>query len=173
MGGMPLNKEIYVSIANLTVKQVKIISYGIIAAIGSVVIYLFRGKLTERGSLKSFIEYAFIMNIIPIISPLAWKAYFIFLFPSYFLNYLFLYQNKNTLSKTSNIFLKISYYLSILFTVFSTELFVGNYFSDILEVYSVITIGTILIAINLVVFYIHYGKFSQNLNNIPATNKTA
>lgn len=162
--GMPLNKAIYVNIFDLTIHQVKIISYSILALTGSVVVYLFRRKTDDRKSLRSFIEYAFILTIIPILSPISWKAYFIFLFPSYFLNYLFLYQYKNELKRSTVKYLKFSYFLSILLTVFSTELFVGNYFSDILEVFSVITIGTILIAINLLIVYMNMDKFTERIN---------
>ena len=165
LGGMPLNKAIYLNLFNLTIEQVKIVSYAVVAIAGSFVLYIFRRKLDKRNSLKSFIEYAFILNIIPLLSPLAWKAYFIFLFPSYFLNYLFLFQYKNNLGKSLNIYFKVSYYVSILLTVFSSELFIGNYFSDVLEVFSVITIGSILIAVNLIIIYLNFDMYNKNLNS--------
>ncbi|MEM9548972.1 MAG: glycosyltransferase family 87 protein, partial [Bacteroidota bacterium] len=101
----PLNKEIYINILNLSISGVKVVSYSLIALVGSAVVYIFRNKLNERNSLKSFLEYAFILTIIPILSPLAWKAYFIFLFPGYFVSCLFLFHYKNTLTKATNVFL--------------------------------------------------------------------
>ena len=56
-------------------QQLKIISYGIIAIIAFFVGFTFRKKLEQRDSLHSLIEYAFILNIIPVLSPLAWKFY--------------------------------------------------------------------------------------------------
>jgi len=155
----PLNKEIYINILNLTIHQVKMVSYGILAIAGSAVIYLFRNKLTQRDSLKLFLEFAFILTITPILSPLAWKAFFIFLFPGYFIIYLFIFRFKYSLSKTVSTFIKTSFYLSIVLTVLSSELFIGKYYSDVAEAYSCITVGTILVALNILFIYFHYDKF--------------
>ncbi len=157
-------KEISIGIANLSIEQVKLVSYALLASAASVVIYLFRDKLIKKDSLKSFLEYAFILTIIPVLSPLSWKAYFIFLFPAFFLNYLFIYQFKNSLKAPLNRFLRIIFFSSVLLTVFSSEMFVGAYFSDILEAFSCITIGSMLLALNVLLFYLHYEKFDKKLN---------
>ncbi len=161
----PLNQAIYLNVVNLTIEQVKIVSYAIVAIAGSFVVALFRNKLAEKNNLKSFLEYAFIMTIIPILSPLAWKAYFIFLFSGYFINYLFIYQYKNTLNNVLNYYLKISFYISILLVVFTSDLFLGKYLSDIFETFSCITIGTILLAINILIFYVNINKYDRKLKH--------
>ncbi len=161
----PLNEEIYINIFNFPLENIKLISYALIGFSALPVMFLFRKKITERTGLKSFIEYALVLNVIPILSPLAWKAYFIFLFPSYFLNYLFIYQYKNQLSKRLNFFIKVNYYASIILTVFSSELFTGKYFSDIMELFASITIGSILIAINLLIFFSYYHKFEKKYSS--------
>ncbi len=158
-------KEISIGVLNLSVEQVKLISYALLAAAASGVIYLFREKLIKKDSLKSFLEYAFILTIIPVLSPLSWKAYFIFLFPAFFLNYLFIYQFKNSLNTSLNHLLRIIFFVSILLTVFSSEMFVGAYFSDILEALSCITIGSMLLALNVLLFYLHYEKFDKKLKS--------
>ncbi len=158
-------KEISIGAANLSIEQVKLVSYGLLACAASVVIYLFRNKLIKKDSLKSFLEYAFILTIIPVLSPLSWKAYFIFLFPAYFLNYLFIFQFRNSLKASLNCFLRIIFFSSVLLTVFSSEMFVGAYFSDILEAFSCITIGSMLIALNILLFFLHYEKFDKKLKS--------
>ena len=155
----PFNKAIYLNVINLTIVQIKILSYGLVAIVGAFVLYIFRKKLTERNSLKTFIEYAFILNVIPVLSPLAWKAYFIFLFPSYFINYLFIYVNENKLNKTTRYYLKISFLVSIMLTILSTEIVVGRYLSVLMETFSCITIGSILMAINLLIYYVNFDKY--------------
>lgn len=150
-------------LAPLKAGQVKIVSYTVIAAAGSLVVFLFRKKIDERSSLKIFLEYAFVVTVIPVLSPLAWKAYFIFLFPAYLINYLFIFQFKNSLSNFVNNYLKITYYISIALTVFSSELFLGKYLSDVAEAFSCITIGSILAAINILIFYSYYHKYDTSL----------
>ncbi len=158
-------KEISIGIANLSIEQVKLVSYALLASAATVVIYLFRVKLIKKDSLKSFLEYAFIFTIIPVLSPLSWKAYFIFLFPAFFLNYLFIFQFENSLKASLNRLLRIIFFSSVLLTVFSSEMFVGAYFSDILEAFSCITIGSMLIAFNILLFYLHYEKFDKKLKS--------
>jgi hypothetical protein len=144
-------------------KQLKMVAYGIVAIIALFIAYAFRKKLEQRDSLQSLIEYVFVLNIIPILSPLAWKAYFIFLFPSYFLNVLFIFHASSTLSKQAAGLLKISFYCSVILTVFSSELFVGKHFSDVLESFSIITIGSALAALNLYLIYMNKDKFKTDI----------
>jgi len=159
----PLNKEIYLNILNLTIEQVKIVSYTLIVALGSGVVYLFRKKYLDRSSLKAFLEFTFILTIIPILSPLAWKAFFIFLFPGYFISYLFIFHFNNSLNKITNKYLRISFFVSLILTVFSSELFLGKYYSDVFEAYSCITLGTILVALNILIFYVGFDKYDRLL----------
>ena len=159
----PLNKAIYVNILDLDIKLVKRISYLLLAIPGVWVVYLFRDKLQKRKGLKVFIEYAFILTLLPILTPLSWKSNFIFLFPAYYLNYLILFHSENQFTILANKALKVLFFISIFLTILSSEIFIGNYLSDILEVYSCIAIGTILIAINLVWIYIGFDKIKIEL----------
>ena len=164
-----LDQAIYVNIIDLSLQQTKFVAYIIVAAAGLFVCYLFRLKLTSKTSLQSFIEYAFILSIIPLLSPIAWKAYFIFLFPAYFVNYLFLFAISNSFNNKLLLFQRMLFFVSIALTVFSSELFVGGYFSDVLEVYSCITIGSILLASNLLIFYTNFMKCCGSLSFLKYT----
>lgn len=158
----PLQQEIYINLFDLSLDRVKKLSYLILAPIGLYVVYLFREKLVKRNGLKAFLEYALILNAIPLLSPLAWKAYFIFLWPSFIMNYIFIFHFKNHLKKTTHLLLKTNFFLGIILTIFSSEVFVGVYFSDILEVYSTIAIGAIIIGLNLILIYKNYSKFKPS-----------
>ena len=155
----PLNEPIFINIMNIAIDQIKIVSYTLIGIAALPVIYLFREKIKNRSSLKAFLEYTLILTLIPILSPLAWKAYFIFLFPGFFINYLFIYHINNHLGKNINLLVKVFFITSIILTVFSSEMFVGKYLADILEVFSCYTIGTLLLGINIVIFYVNYNKY--------------
>ena len=152
MMGRLLTKEsgglsIYVNLFDLDINSVKIISYTFVVLISFYPAYLFRKMLINRGSSSSLLEYSIIFNIIPLLSPLAWKGYFIFLWLPYFMSYLYLYQlNKG--NKGSDIkIIKFLFIVSLILNVFSTDAFIGVYLKNVLELYSCITIGTILLLV--------------------------
>lgn len=146
--------DMYVNFANLSVDQVKKVSYAVLGVAGLIIAYFFRNKLEKKSGNKAFLEYAFIISCIPLLSPLAWKAYFIFLIPAYFVSVLHLFYVKGVYSKAKRTWMTILFYSSILLTVFTSDLFVGPRVSDILEAYSAITIGAILININVIIIYL-------------------
>lgn len=137
--------NLYVNFLELNASTVKKLTYLAIAAVSIVPAFLFRKKLVDRTSTKSIFEYAIIFTVIPILSPVAWKAYFIFLWIPYLLLYASLYRVALKIDASKLKVLKVFYWLSVILTVGSTELIVGNYFSDVMEAYSAITFGTIIL----------------------------
>ncbi|MHB1278377.1 MAG: glycosyltransferase family 87 protein [Bacteroidia bacterium] len=77
------------------------------------------------------------LALIPLLSPLAWKAYFIFLSPALF--QLASFYLNDQLSKWE----KGLFWASCSFLILSSEIFIGPYLSDIAELFSLITLGGI------------------------------
>lgn len=151
-----------INLFDLTAHTTKLLTYGAVCLTAIIPAFLFRKKLSNTSNIKSIIEYSIVFTVIPILSPISWKAYFIFLWVPYFLLFAILFRTDTTLSSRTIKWLKIFFWTSVALIVFSSEIFVGFDFSDVLEVYSVITIGTIiLIALQLYVF-IHIDYFDFN-----------
>jgi len=115
----------------------------------------------DKGNEFALLEYSFVLTAIPILSPLAWKGYFIYLWPAYLLVYYYLYHAEMNWSTKKEKTLKGLYILSIILNVFSTDLFVGPYISDVFESYSCVTIGTLILMGLLLTFYT---KMKDNSN---------
>ncbi len=140
-------QNMYVNFLDIQAHTIKLVTYGMIFAASMLPIYLFRKKIKDRRAIRSLLEYSVIFTIIPIFSPVAWKAFFIFLWVPYFLLYLVLYRFEFKLTKKVLTRIRGLFWLSVVLNVFSTELFVGYYLSDLLEAYSVVTIGTVILLI--------------------------
>ena len=152
--------SISINIAELSAVFVKKITYLIIMIISIIPAFIFRNKIKEKLSFKTIIEFAFIFASIPIISPLAWKAYFIFLWLPYLVIYLILFRLDYNVSLKKNNVMKGMFYCSLILTIFSTEAFTGSYISDVLETFGAITFGTIITNILLVIFHLDYDKIN-------------
>ncbi|MEO1712966.1 MAG: hypothetical protein AAFU60_06485, partial [Bacteroidota bacterium] len=100
---------------------------------------------------KGVIEIALLCALIPLLSPLSWKAYFIFLWVPYFVLYAELF-TAEALGQSS--IWRILFLASVLLTVFSTEGIVGRYISDVLETLSCITIGALMLVVALLGRYL-------------------
>lgn len=159
-----LGNGLHVNILSLDPKSVTKSIYVVVALASTYPAYLFRKKLKDKGSIASHLEYAFIFAAIPLLSPLAWKYYFIFLWPAYFLSYYLLYQQSLPFAQKTIVWLKRFFLLSILLTVFSTELFTGRYFSDVLESYSVVTFGALILL--GIVLRLYTGLAKKDLSSI-------
>ncbi len=162
--------DIYINWLNLDVHNAKKVSYAIVGILGLGVAYLFRKTNQHNSQYLFIIQTFFVMTAIPILSPLAWKAYFIFLWPGYFWVYLQLWGKINVQTKFTKLS-KLLYLLSIIGTVFSSEMFLGGYLSDIFEIYAAITIGTILLLVTFLISYsqfTHKGLTESNLNNLES-----
>ncbi len=145
--------DIYLNVMNMELDTLKKVAYGILIIGALYPMYLFRNTLKDRGNAFAILEYTFILTAIPILSPLAWKAYFIFLWPGYLLSYYYLYHDKSDFNLKAKKVLKILFIISIILNVISTDLFVGPYIADLLEVVSSITIGTLILMAILLVIY--------------------
>ncbi len=139
------NINLHVNVLDLKPYAAKKLTYLSIILFAIFPAVLLRKKLVDKSSFNSILEYSLLFIIVPLLSPIAWKAYFIFLWIPYFVLYISLFKAQNELKSLTIIVLKFLFYLSIVFTVFSTEAVIGHYYSDILEAYSVITIGTLIL----------------------------
>lgn len=140
----------YINVADLDPGKIKSITYILITLVASYPAYLFR---KSSSSYFMFCEIAFVLASIPILTPLSWKAYFIFLFPAYLVLYYLLWKKKTLEGNWRSKIAKPLFLISVLFTVFSTEGIMGDYFSDILESYSIILVGTCFLLINIIIVY--------------------
>ncbi|MCB0706783.1 MAG: DUF2029 domain-containing protein [Saprospiraceae bacterium] len=154
--------DLQINVLDLSKESAKNLGYLIVLLFSLFPAFWFRKKLNKPGSLASMLEYAVVFTVVPLLSPLAWKSYFIFLWFPYFISYLLLFQTEHSWSLKTILRLKYLFGLSVVLTVFSSELFVGAYFSDVLEVYSVITIGTILLLLLQLVLVRNLHKFKRD-----------
>ena len=151
--------NLYVNILDVKPHTVKLITYGVIAAVSTIPAFLFRKKLKDRSSFTSILEYSLIFTVIPLLSPISWKAYFIFLWIPYLLLYTILFRANTQLNKATLNLLKYLFWFSVVLNVCSTELIVGRNLSDLMEAYSAITIGTVILLFIQVFVVIRVEKF--------------
>ncbi len=141
------------SILSLKSETVKYITYGSVILASIFPAYLFRKRLADKSNRKAVMEYSFVFSIVPLLSPLAWKAYFIFLWFPYLLTYVYLYRTDNQIERVNMKFLRSLFLCSIVLTTLSAQGIVGWHFSRILETASCVTIGTmVLIFIQLTLY---------------------
>ena len=152
-------RDFYVNVLSLNAANVKKYTYMLILLVSVYPAFLLRKKLTSRSSIKALLEYSFILTAIPLITPLAWKPYFVFLWYAYVLLFAFLFKSENTLNKRLLSVLKFFYFFSVFLNVFSSEIFVGRYISDIMETYSCISFGALILVIIQLVIYQNLHKF--------------
>ena len=151
----------YVNLVEWTPELAKKVSYGIITLAAIIPAFLFRKKAT--GFTLTY-EWIFVLTAVPILSPLSWKAYFIFLYPAYLILYHHLYFGNQDKTRIT-IWMKVFYWISVVLTVLSTEAIAGDEFSDRLESLSFITIGTTILLILLMMFYKSYHKLTPKVIN--------
>lgn len=156
--------NMYVNFTSLPVKAVQKATYVLVAIASIYPAYLFRNRIKSPQSFSNLLQYSIVFTAIPLLSPVSWKAYFIFLWVPYFLIYLFIYRLKSDISKQGIVKLKVMFWLSLVLNVFTTELLTGPYFSDLLEAWSTITFGSILLIVIQVVLFKNLNRF--DLDNI-------
>lgn len=137
--------DIFLNFANLSISQLKMVSYSLLLIGALYVMYWFKRSKSVNFFPLQLIEYTFILTAIPILSPLAWKAYFIFLWPAYLMLCFYLFYHKKRKEHAKHSFFKMLFYLAIALTVISTDLFLGPWLADVTEVFSCLTIGTLLL----------------------------
>lgn len=152
--------DIYLNFMHLSVHQAKMVAY-VVAGILVTVVLLLLNKV-KQPSTSSFLSESFlVMTALPIFSPLAWKAYFIFLWPScIWICHKLLNPNSN---KSPYHKWHIAFMIFfVMTTTLTTEAIVGPYLSDVTEVFACITIGTIsLLMLHLM---LHVQKFQPSKN---------
>lgn len=157
--------DFYIYFMELPSEMVRKLTYGAVVLLSLYPAFVLRFRLKDRGSIKSILEYGIVFTLIPLLSPMAWKAYFVFLFLPYFLVYVILYHSENALTLLELKWLKRSLILSVLLNVLSSDLFVGKVLSDIFEALSVIFLGSSILA--MITFYIAIrgGEIKSSLSN--------
>ena len=91
-------------------------------------------KFTHQSFAK---QYIITLSLIPILSPLAWKYYYVFLTPLIIL--LIYYQRKDLI--------KPWFYIPLILITLTSELFIGHHLSDVTEAIGVITFCSLGISI--------------------------
>lgn len=129
---------IYYNIMSLSPHQSKRIVYVLVGC--SAIVPAYRFWNSSKGKLVPFYEVAFILAAIPVLSPLAWKYYFVFLFPLYVILFQSLF-----VQKVGGKWLKTIFFTSLAFSILSTDGLLGVWFSDVLEVFGCITWATVLL----------------------------
>lgn len=123
------------SILNLSHSTFKISTLGIISLLGFFFAYRFYQTRNHKNAW--IVQYIITLSLIPIISPLAWKYYYVFLTPL-----VVLLVNRFQKYKTSPWF-----YVPILGITFTSELFIGSHFSDITEAMGIIPFSALILSI--------------------------
>ncbi|TXC76261.1 glycosyltransferase family 87 protein [Luteibaculum oceani] len=139
---LPHKNVVDISLLQLQIDQVKTLTYLTICLFGIIPLYLFYKPIKNLKSKGSLIELCIVYTAIPLLTPVAWKAYFIFLWIP--ITYLF-----HELYKTDYPGLKkkgrIVFWIGMSYLIFSAEIFVGKWFSDALETIGILTLGSILL----------------------------
>lgn len=148
----PLGEGYFVNAAALSATAVARLFYGAVAATGAAVVYAFGGRLGRGRTLADWLELGLVLGLCALVSPLVWKHYGVFWLPGLMVAYPFLYASplspggpplsgRRALRPARWV-----YHLSWGAMTFSSELFVGRYFSDVLEAYGVMAFGGLLLA---------------------------
>ncbi len=134
--------NIYYNLFDMPISVAKRIAYGVIGFFGLVVLAIFYQDKRTFKRFREFEQFSVVLAVIPIISPLAWKYYFVFLFPLYVM----VYHQLFTLNH-HRVFLKVAFFLSLALSILSTDGLLGVWFSDVLEVFGCITLATIVLVV--------------------------
>lgn len=151
-----------INIVNWSAALIKKLYYSVVILAAVYPLYAFRKKLNPDSiSLGQALQWAILFNLLPLLSPVAWKPYFVILWIPFFIcNYLLFSKNIVRDSKPKSV-AKILFYASLPCLIFSSELFSGVHFSDVLEVCNIIAIGALLLTGSLGLLYLAADK--QNL----------
>lgn len=152
--------ELQINLLDLSDSTIRKLSYLVAGLAAIVPAYLVRKKLTNRTSLGAWLEYAMVLSALTVLSPLSWKAYFVFLWPSYFLVYLCLYRMKTTMPAKTLSLGRGLLWLSVVLTIASTDGLIGRYLSDVMEMFSAIFFGVVMLLAAQLLIYVNLKHFS-------------
>lgn len=145
--GLPLS----VNFLDLTMQGSKRIVYLLVLAIGAWPAWRILSKGEKGVNLSAAL--CLFLALVPLLSPLAWKAYFIFLFPAWiYLSSLFL---QRLLTRTE----KVLFWTGNALLILSSDLFIGPVASDHAELFSLLTFGAGLL---VTVLIMRLGVSSRN-----------
>ncbi|PCJ63740.1 MAG: hypothetical protein COA58_15470 [Bacteroidetes bacterium] len=147
----------YFNIFSFTVSHTKLITLSIIGIIGIWVAYVFYKYKDSKNALAT--QWLIVLSFIPIFSPLAWKCYFVFLVPVCILLY-FKFQESH---------LKKWFIIPFLFITFTSELFIGNRWSDYSESIGIITLSSLIISL----FATHFLHIQNEKISLPSTDSNS
>ncbi|MBI1306098.1 MAG: DUF2029 domain-containing protein [Bacteroidetes bacterium] len=136
LSDVPRLEGVRTNFLSLTQAQIKLVFLFFVMLISIWPLYKIRKAFYKTSASQLQWEFALVLSVIPILSPLAWKYYFVFLFPLCF-KIIQEVRNGNKIPRVSGLI-----GLSILLNIFSTDGLIGNYASDIAEVFGCITLGT-------------------------------
>lgn len=156
----PTGIDFHSNLMSLEGHTVKRLYYGVLILFAAYPLFAFRQKL--KGTLIStgqLLQWSILFTVTPILSPVAWKPYFVFLWVPFFTLYLLVFYLR--IPQRHRGLTKVLFYASLPFLILSSELFTGVYFSDVLEVCNVITLGTLLLLGAQLVVCFSLGKARQ------------
>ena len=156
-----------INLLALPAKTAQKITYAVIALAAVIPGIKMLKKWDKPDSVTAIFELTMVLAAIPILSPLAWKSYFIFLWAGYFLGFLALYHTENSLPNGLLKWLRIGFWASAALNILSTDGIVQGYLSDVLETLGAITFGTLLLLAVLFVIYLNLKKFQTDSWQLP------
>lgn len=131
------------NLLNLSMDQAKKLVYFIVLLAGCwPAWFIWKGSNAETKRLQGM---ALFIALIPLLSPLAWKAYFIFLMPA------IIVLSSDLLKGKLEGWKKGVFLISMLLWIGSAELFIGRALAEWAQVFSLITLGAIGVVFLLIV----------------------
>ncbi|MCO4820293.1 MAG: DUF2029 domain-containing protein [Bacteroidetes bacterium] len=138
--------EVHYNMLDLPAKTVKMITFCLIVVFALLVAFRFRKPKTMSQVVGQFF---FVLAAIPVLSPLAWKYYFVFTFPLIFLQFTRL-NDKEVEHKS---IVKWLFVAAMVLSIGSTDGILGARISDVLEVFGVVTFAAICLLLSFVLSY--------------------
>lgn len=146
--------DIKYNLASLNLDLVKKISAIIVVMASAWPLWNMRGSLKSTSAEILKWQWAIALGAIPLFSPLAWKYYFVFLFPL-FLQLIRQFKKSYSISNP-RLWL---FYLAAVLLILTTDGIIGVYYSDLFEVFACISVGTILL---LLLGLLFHGQLDRN-----------
>ena len=163
--------EFTINLISLSIDTVKKLVILLVGAAALLPAWIMRKKRNDKNDLPSWLEYSLIFAAIPVLSPLSWKAYFIFLWPAYWMAFLFLFRMPNRLSSTALLLAKVVFFGSIVLNIGSTDGIIGKHYSDVAEMYSAVTMGSLLLMGLVVWIYAQFSQFDTSQIRLASVKK--
>jgi hypothetical protein len=153
----PTGIDFQINLVTLEDSTVKRIYYVVFALAAAYPLYAFRKSLKRAPmSVAQMLQWSILFTVVPILSPVAWKPYFVFLWIPFFVLNLLIF--RLAIPHKRRLLWKWLFFASLPCLILSSELFTGVYFSDVLEVCNAVTLGTLLLLLAQISLYMHMPK---------------